>query len=198
MTAYSGVLSTARVSNEEGKERQWRWEVTVLLAWTNWIIYFIIHFLQCFLEDKQQNRTFCVTWFKQKEWLTASVAKNALSPCLLFGRDTAWTQQGIVDLKHLSNKIKKHECSTSHSGCHSWNTCCSASLAATRDTTGVDFSDSVGHIFCHVAYLSFLHILFLLKKKHVPEKESNGVCVFGNKSFLWVLLYSVVVVHLLS
>ena len=27
--------------------------------------------------------------------------------------DTAWTQQGIVDLKHLSNKIRKHECSMS-------------------------------------------------------------------------------------
>ena len=48
----------------------------------------------------------------------ASVAGNSLFcfPCLLFGGDTAWTQQGIVDLKHLSNKIRKHECSTSHIG----------------------------------------------------------------------------------
>ena len=65
-----------------------------------------------------QNRTFCPSWVQKKEWLTASVAKNALFcfPCLLFGGETAWTQQGVVDLKHLSDKIKKHECSAGHIG----------------------------------------------------------------------------------
>ncbi len=33
---------------------------------------------------------------------------------LLFGGDTAWTQRGTVDLKHLTDKIKKHVWSTSH------------------------------------------------------------------------------------
>lgn len=60
-------------------------------------------------KDKRQNRKFCVRpiWFQRKDWLTASVAKHSLFcfPCLLFGGDTAWTQQGIVDLKHLSDKI---------------------------------------------------------------------------------------------
>lgn len=74
-----------------------------------------IHITQ---KDKRQNRSFCVTWFQRKDWLTASLAKKSLFcfPCLLFGGDTAWTQQGIVDLKHLSDKIKKHECSTTHIG----------------------------------------------------------------------------------
>ncbi|XP_041842116.1 zinc finger MYM-type protein 1-like isoform X2 [Melanotaenia boesemani] len=69
-------------------------------------------------KDTRQNRSFCVSWFQRKEWLTASQAKKSLFcfPCLLFGGDTAWTEQGVVDLKHLSDKIKKHECSTSHIG----------------------------------------------------------------------------------
>ena len=69
--------------------------------------------------NKGHKRKFCVTWFERKAWLTASVAKSSLFcfPCLLFGGgDTAWTQQGVVDLKHLSAKIQKHECSTSHIG----------------------------------------------------------------------------------
>ena len=69
-------------------------------------------------KDKQQNCNFCVTWFQRTDWLTASVAGNSLFcfPCLLFGGDTVWTQQGIVDLKYLSDKIRKHECSMSHIG----------------------------------------------------------------------------------
>lgn len=48
----------------------------------------------------------------------ARAAKNShfCSPCFLTGGDMAWIQQGIVDLKHLSDKIRKHECSTSHIG----------------------------------------------------------------------------------
>ena len=69
-------------------------------------------------KDTRQNRSFGVSWFERKDWLTASVARSALFcfPCVLFGGDTAWTQQGVVDLKHVSCKIKKHECSSSHIG----------------------------------------------------------------------------------
>ncbi len=76
------------------------------------------HVIQITQTAKRQNRKFCVSWFEKKVWLTASVAKNLLFcfPCLLSGGDTAWTQQGIVDLKHLSDKIKKHESRTSHIG----------------------------------------------------------------------------------
>ena len=69
-------------------------------------------------KDKRPNHNFCVPRFERTDWLTASVARNSLFcfPCLLFGGDTAWTQQGIVDLKHLSDKIRIHECNTSHIG----------------------------------------------------------------------------------
>ena len=69
-------------------------------------------------KDKRKNRNFCVAWFQRTDWLTSSVERNSLLcfPCLLFGGDTAWTQQGIVDFKHLYYKIRKHECSTSPIG----------------------------------------------------------------------------------
>ena len=35
-------------------------------------------------------------------------------PCLLFGGDHSWTIKGVTDLKHLNEKILKHEKSSKH------------------------------------------------------------------------------------
>uniref|UniRef100_A0A1A8J1L4 Si:ch211-240b21.2 n=1 Tax=Nothobranchius kuhntae TaxID=321403 RepID=A0A1A8J1L4_NOTKU len=68
---------------------------------------------------KAYNRTFCRTWFQRKSWLTSCAITNALFcfPCILFNSgkcDLAWTQSGQTDLKHLSERIKKHERSRIH------------------------------------------------------------------------------------
>uniref|UniRef100_A0A8C5PQW2 TTF-type domain-containing protein n=1 Tax=Leptobrachium leishanense TaxID=445787 RepID=A0A8C5PQW2_9ANUR len=65
---------------------------------------------------KQFNRHFNPQWFSKKKWLCASVSKEALFcfPCLLYGGDRPWTKFGVTDMKHLPEKIKKHEASTSH------------------------------------------------------------------------------------
>ena len=34
--------------------------------------------------------------------------------CLLFGGESSWTVKGITDLKHLSERVKKHEASEIH------------------------------------------------------------------------------------
>ncbi len=123
MTVYRGVVGTGRVSG--GKRATMAAEGDDVVS-TNKVDYLLLHpFSLMSLEEKfevkrlqrhcpndietkqkdsWQNPKFCVTWFKQKDWLTAS------------GGDTVWTQQGIVDLKHLSYKIKKNEFITSHIG----------------------------------------------------------------------------------
>ncbi|XP_078522463.1 zinc finger MYM-type protein 1-like [Lissotriton helveticus] len=65
---------------------------------------------------KDYTRKFTSTWYTRKIWLTASTTKNSLFcfPCLLFGGEVPWTKTGVTDLKHLSEKIKKHEACKSH------------------------------------------------------------------------------------
>ncbi|KAJ1203148.1 hypothetical protein NDU88_006942 [Pleurodeles waltl] len=65
---------------------------------------------------KGYTRRFARTWFDKMEWLTASSSKNALFcfPCLLFGGEVSWTRTGVTDLKHLAEKIKRHDSSESH------------------------------------------------------------------------------------
>ncbi|KAJ1157001.1 hypothetical protein NDU88_009717 [Pleurodeles waltl] len=50
------------------------------------------------------------------EWLTASSSKNALFcfACLLFWGEVSWTGTEVTDLKHLAEKIKRHNSSESH------------------------------------------------------------------------------------
>ncbi|XP_028327722.1 zinc finger MYM-type protein 1-like isoform X2 [Gouania willdenowi] len=65
---------------------------------------------------KDSTRSFKQEWFKRKNWLTASHSKKALFcfPCLLFGGETVWTTTGFKDLKHLSERLVKHESCASH------------------------------------------------------------------------------------
>ncbi|KAJ1125258.1 hypothetical protein NDU88_003691 [Pleurodeles waltl] len=65
---------------------------------------------------KGYTRRFARTWFDKMEWLTDSSSKNALFcfPCLLFGGEVSWTRTGVTDLKHLAEKIKRHDSSESH------------------------------------------------------------------------------------
>lgn len=43
-------------------------------------------------------------------------AKNDMFcfPCLLFSGDVVWTKIGVVNLKHITDKINKHEDSSTH------------------------------------------------------------------------------------
>ncbi|KAH0630518.1 hypothetical protein JD844_013608 [Phrynosoma platyrhinos] len=65
---------------------------------------------------KEYIRRFSTKWYDRKEWLCGSATKDALFcfPCLLSVGGTTWTQTGVRDLKHLADKIKKHEESKSH------------------------------------------------------------------------------------
>ena len=67
-------------------------------------------------EGKDKTRSFNQEWFKRKTWLTASISKKGLFcfPCLLFGGETVWTTTGFKDLKHLSERLVKHESCASH------------------------------------------------------------------------------------
>jgi hypothetical protein len=52
----------------------------------------------------------------KKAWLTVSEEKQSIFCfyCLLFGGEGLWTTVGCRDLKHLSERIKKHEESAHH------------------------------------------------------------------------------------
>ena len=67
-------------------------------------------------EGKDKNWSFNQEWFQRKTWLTGSSSKKALYcfPCLLFGGETVWTTTGFKDLKHLSERLVKHESCASH------------------------------------------------------------------------------------
>ena len=78
------------------------------------------------LQIKQQSggkhcRNFSSSWYGKAPWLTGSVSKQALYcfPCLLFGKfdDGPWTKSGFIDMKHLSERIRKHEGTKSHINC---------------------------------------------------------------------------------
>ncbi|KAL3058069.1 hypothetical protein OYC64_010285 [Pagothenia borchgrevinki] len=54
------------------------------------------------------------SWYTRKAWLAECSHANALFcfPCLVFkttGTDAAWTTTGVRDMKHLSDKVRKHE-----------------------------------------------------------------------------------------
>ncbi|KAJ7303161.1 hypothetical protein JRQ81_012094 [Phrynocephalus forsythii] len=65
---------------------------------------------------KEFTRKFSAGWYDRKDWLCGCATQDALFcfPCLLFGGVDTWTRAGVRDLKHLSDKIKRHEKSQSH------------------------------------------------------------------------------------
>ena len=72
--------------------------------------------INIFQKDGRKLRTFSSTWFDKKSWLTACDKRKSLFCfcCLLFGGESLWTYKGYNDLKHLSERISKHECSKAH------------------------------------------------------------------------------------
>ncbi|XP_040177751.1 zinc finger MYM-type protein 1-like [Rana temporaria] len=65
------------------------------------------------------TRSFSNTIYQTRNWLTGCEASQAFFcfPCLLMqcaGTDTLWTRMGVCDLKHLTEKSKRHESTRSH------------------------------------------------------------------------------------
>ncbi|XP_034038832.1 zinc finger MYM-type protein 1-like [Thalassophryne amazonica] len=65
------------------------------------------------------TRVFSRSYYAKRSWLAGCCVSNAFYcfPCLLFqtlGTDALWTTAGVRDLKHLSEKCKRHESSRSH------------------------------------------------------------------------------------
>ncbi|KAG1933968.1 zinc finger MYM-type protein 1-like [Pimephales promelas] len=65
------------------------------------------------------TRAFSSTSYGKRSWLAGCNVSHAFYcfPCLLFqnpGTETSWTTTGVRDLKHLSEKCKRHESSRSH------------------------------------------------------------------------------------
>ena len=59
------------------------------------------------------SRRYTTTWYSKYSWLTGcrDSGKVYCFPCLLFGgalREKAWTDTGVNDWKHLSEKVKRH------------------------------------------------------------------------------------------
>jgi hypothetical protein len=69
-------------------------------------------------KHKTQSLSFNPDWYKSKPCITASENKKTLFcfNCLLFGGDISLTLNGVSDLKHLLQRIKYHELSSSHVG----------------------------------------------------------------------------------
>lgn len=68
---------------------------------------------------RSYTRGFSRLCYAKHSWLTGCEVSNALYcfPCLLFqsvGTEPLWTTTGVRDLKHLSEKCKRHESSRSH------------------------------------------------------------------------------------
>ncbi|XP_056293968.1 zinc finger MYM-type protein 1-like [Pseudoliparis swirei] len=65
------------------------------------------------------NRSFSSSLYANRSWLAGCSVSNAFFcfPCLLFqspGTEAMWKTTGMRDLKHFSEKCKKHESSRSH------------------------------------------------------------------------------------
>ncbi|XP_061476477.1 uncharacterized protein LOC133381407 [Rhineura floridana] len=71
-----------------------------------------LRIVQAKLENgREMIQKFSRVWYDRKIWLCGSTSKAAFFcfPCLLFGGDVTWTQTGVRDLEHLSERLKAHE-----------------------------------------------------------------------------------------
>lgn len=66
--------------------------------------------------NKKYLRSFNSDWYSKVSWLCGCEDKNALFcfPCLLFGGDITWTQNGFKNINKMKEKIEKHEMSKNH------------------------------------------------------------------------------------
>lgn len=66
--------------------------------------------------NKPYQRQFNTSYYEQYDWLCGCDETKSLFcfPCLLFGGETSWTKTGITDIRHLSEKLKKHQSSVKH------------------------------------------------------------------------------------
>lgn len=65
---------------------------------------------------KKTDRKFNKDWYNKKTWLTGCAESNSLFCfcCLLYGGDDTWAKKGTKDIKHLSERVRSHECSKIH------------------------------------------------------------------------------------
>ncbi|XP_076048822.1 uncharacterized protein LOC143029777 isoform X2 [Oratosquilla oratoria] len=65
---------------------------------------------------KEHSHQFSSDLYKKYKWLCGCDEVMALYcfPCLLFGGDSLWTESGVMDFEHLTQKIGKHEISVKH------------------------------------------------------------------------------------
>uniref|UniRef100_H3ADY7 TTF-type domain-containing protein n=1 Tax=Latimeria chalumnae TaxID=7897 RepID=H3ADY7_LATCH len=91
---------------------------------------------------KEYTCEFTMAWYEKKKWLCGSATRKSLFcfPCLLFGGELSWTQTGVNDLKHLSEKIKKHKSCK----CHLDNSIMLAMFGSVNIATQLDKSYQVG------------------------------------------------------
>lgn len=68
------------------------------------------------LREKSETKHQCYKPNLRRKWLTASFSKKVifLLPICVFGGDGTLPRTGFQDLKHLSERITKHESSRSH------------------------------------------------------------------------------------
>uniref|UniRef100_H3ARG5 DUF4371 domain-containing protein n=1 Tax=Latimeria chalumnae TaxID=7897 RepID=H3ARG5_LATCH len=90
---------------------------------------------------KEYTRKFTTALYEKKKWLCGSASRKSLLcfPCLLFGGEVAWTQIGVNDLKHLSEKKKRESCK-----CHLDNSVKLAMFGSVTIATQLDESYHVG------------------------------------------------------
>ena len=106
-------------------------------------------------------RTFLSTWFDKKSWLTACDERKSLFCfcCLLFGGESLWTNKDCNDLKHLSERISKHECSKAH-----MNNCVSSQM------------------FEKINILSAIFFFFLYIYIYPPDSQESDGCAIHRES----------------
>uniref|UniRef100_A0A8D8VVN1 Zinc finger MYM-type protein 1 n=1 Tax=Cacopsylla melanoneura TaxID=428564 RepID=A0A8D8VVN1_9HEMI len=66
--------------------------------------------------NKKYIRSFNYSWYEKYPWLCGCEIKNKLFcfPCLLFGCDSVWTQNGFALINNLKEKCELHQASKSH------------------------------------------------------------------------------------
>lgn len=70
-------------------------------------------------KKKDVHRNFRKCMYDLSEWICGCEVSNAFYcfVCLIFSNDSLWCKNGITDLKHLKEKIKKHSLSAEHMKC---------------------------------------------------------------------------------